>query len=227
VALSEFSRQKFIQGTLPEAKVFVKPNFVPDCGIGAGGAHCALFVGRLAPGKGLETLLSAWRQIRGRLTLKIVGTGPMEAMVREHAAANPAIEYLGLKSLAETYELMGRASVFIFSSHSYETFGRTVAESFAKGTPVIASNLGNMKSMVTHRRTGLHFEPGDANSLVEQVEWMLAHEDEWREMRVAARRAYEESYTPERNYQMMIRIYETASALKQQELHRQNRTVRA
>lgn len=227
VALSEFSRQKFVQGGLPDAKVFVKPNFVTDQGIGTGEDRCALFVGRLSPEKGLDVLLSAWGRIRDKLKLRIAGTGPLEAKVREHAAVNPGIEYLGQKSLAETYDLMGRAMALIFPSQWYETFGRTVAESFAKGTPVIASDLGNMKLMVTHRRTGLHFEPGSADSLVEQVEWMLAHQDEWKQMRPDARLAYEESFTPDRNYEMTMQIFERASGIKQEELQWRNRAVRA
>jgi glycosyltransferase involved in cell wall biosynthesis len=227
VALSEFSRQKFLQGGLPGAKVFVKPNFVPDYGIGNGEDHCALFVGRLTPEKGIDVLLSAWERIRERLKLKIVGAGPLEAKVREHAATNPGIEYLGPKTLTETYDLMGRAMALIFPSQWYETFGRAVAESFAKGTPVIAAELGNMKLMVTHQRTGLHFEPGSADSLVEQVEWMLAHEVEWKQMRPAARLAYEESFTPARNYEIMMHIFERALGIKQEELDWRNRTVRA
>jgi len=210
VALSEFSRQKFVQGGLPVAKVFVKPNFVPDHGIGLGDDRCVLSVGRLSPEKGLDVLLSAWRRIGKRLKLKIVGAGPLEALVREHAAANPSIEYLGQKTLAETYDLMGRATAVIFPSQWYETFGRTVAEAFAKGTPVIGSNLGGMRTMISHQQTGLHFDPGRADSLAEQVEWMLAHEEVWRGMRKTARQAYEMHYTPERSYARMMTIYEWA-----------------
>jgi glycosyltransferase involved in cell wall biosynthesis len=207
VVLSEFSRRKFIQGGLPDEKIFVKPNFVTDCGVGNGEDKCALFVGRLSPEKGLDVLLAAWRHIGSRLKLKIVGTGPLEDQVREHAAVNRAVEYLGQRPLSETYALMGRAMALIFPSKWYETFGRTVAESFAKGTPVIASNLGTMQTMVTHKHTGLHFDPGQTESLVEQVEWMLAHPNEWLRMRQAARRTYEEFYTPERNYDIMMQIY--------------------
>jgi len=210
VALSDFSRDKFIEAGLPSNKIFVKPNFVTDGGIGKGDGNYALFVGRLSPEKGIDVLLSAWQQIGMKLKLKIAGTGPLEQDVRACAAVTPAIEYLGHTSLDRTYELMGSAMALAFPSKWYETFGRTVAEAFAKGTPVIGSNIGTMKTMISHQETGLHFDPFRPESLVEQVQWMLAHTDEWLRMRERARRSYEQLYTPARNYELMTRIYDWA-----------------
>ena len=99
VALSEFSRNKFLEIGLPNEKIFVKPNFVTDGGVGTGNGNYALFVGRLSPEKGIDVLLSAWKRIGPRLRLKIAGTGPLEQEVRSCAAVNPAVEYLGQTSL--------------------------------------------------------------------------------------------------------------------------------
>jgi glycosyltransferase involved in cell wall biosynthesis len=208
VALSEFSRDKFIEGGLPRQKIFVKPNFVADSGVGGGDGNYALFVGRLTPEKGIDVLLEAWKQVGARLKLKVVGVGPLEGMVREFAKMHPGVEYLGKLPLDQTYEAMGTARALIFPSKWCETFGRTVAEAFSKGTPVIASNLGSMPAMIAARRTGLLFDPFRVESLVEQVEWMLSHPEDWRAMRLAARQRYEQLYTPERNYGMMMEIYE-------------------
>jgi len=60
VALSQFARDKFIEGGLPGDKIFVKPNFVsPDPGSRTGDGDYALFVGRLSTEKRPDTLLSA------------------------------------------------------------------------------------------------------------------------------------------------------------------------
>ena len=69
--------------------------------------------------------------------------------------------------------------------------------------------------MVTHRNNGLHYDSGSSESLAEQVEWMLEHPAEWRAMRTAARKTYEELYTPARNYQMMIDIFDRVAAAGQ------------
>ena len=219
VALSEFSRNKFVDSGFPPDKIFVKPNFVQDVGVGGGASGTAIFVGRLSPEKGISTLLDAWKLVGHRIRLKIVGTGPLEGMVREAAAINPDIEYLGQRPLDETYELMGSSMALIFTSNWYETFGRTIAEAYAKGTPVIGANLGNMTTMITHGVTGRHFEPGNAQSLAEQVNWMLDHPAEWQQMREAARHVYEDLYAPERNYRMMMSIYRNAMTMKAVPLH--------
>ena len=67
-----------------------------------------------------------------------------------------------------------------------------------------------MKSMVEHGRTGLHFEAGDAEDLAAKVMWAVRHREAWSEMRRAARAEYEAKYTPERNYAMLMEIYERA-----------------
>lgn len=77
IALTEFARQKFIQGGLPSEKIVVKPNFVyPDPSPGEGQGGYALFVGRLTPEKGIDTLLAAWERLHTKIPLKIVGMVP-------------------------------------------------------------------------------------------------------------------------------------------------------
>lgn len=68
ISLTEFARQKFIAGGIPENKIFVKPNFVnPDPGAGEGSGGYALFVGRLSVEKGLDTLIAAWEHLAGKM----------------------------------------------------------------------------------------------------------------------------------------------------------------
>jgi glycosyltransferase involved in cell wall biosynthesis len=213
IALTEFSRQKLVEAGLPAEKIVVKPNFVhPDPGIGRGRGQYALFVGRLSEEKGLSTLLAAWGRIGGRLPLKIVGDGPLGDVVAESAQSLDGVERLGRKDLREVYELMADAVVLIFPSECYETFGRVAVEAFAKGTPVIAANLGGIGEIVEHGRTGFHFEPGNVDDLVAQVERVLSNGSALGPMRQAARAEYEAKYTAERNYEMLAKIYERAMA---------------
>jgi glycosyltransferase involved in cell wall biosynthesis len=76
------------------------------------------------------------------------------------------------------------------------------------GLPVIASDLGSMSVIVDHQRTGLHFEAGNATSLVEAVRWFRAHPAEVALMRSQVRLEYEMKYTAERNYAQLMNIYE-------------------
>lgn len=209
IVLTEFARQKFIQGGLQPEKLVVKSNFVHyDPGFGEGLGGYALFVGRLSPEKGIGTLLASWEQLGKKIPLKIVGDGPLASQVAEVVRRVPGVEWLGQKSVEEVYTLMGGASMLILPSEWYETFGRVAIEAFAKGTPVITANIGAIAELVEPDRTGLHFHPGDPKDLATQVEWTLTHPAEFAKMRQEARAEYKAKYTAEQNYRLLMEIYE-------------------
>lgn len=205
IALSEFARRKFIEGGLPRDRIVVKPNFVsPDPGIGQGQGGYALFVGRLSEEKGLRTLAAAWR-MASALPLRVVGDGPLNETAWPEGAT-----WLGALQREEVLALMQDASVLVIPSTCYENAPLTIVEAFACGLPVIASNLGSIPEFVRHRYNGLLFEPGDPEDLARQVRWAFDHPEEMRAMRVNARREYQEKYTAERNYKLLMTIYEMA-----------------
>jgi glycosyltransferase involved in cell wall biosynthesis len=211
IALTEFARAKFIESGFPASQLTVKPNFVsPDPGIGDGGGGFALFVGRLAENKGILALLDAWKQLKLPITLKIAGDGDLAQKVREAVAGDSRIQWLGRLGQPEIYRLMGEASALIFPSLWYEGLPKTILESFARGTPVIASRLGSMIRLIKDNQTGDHFIPGDATDLSRTVQRLFTDPESLRLMRASTRAEYESLYTPEANYQMLIDIYRSA-----------------
>jgi glycosyltransferase involved in cell wall biosynthesis len=214
IACTEFSRTKLIEGGFAADHVVVKPNFVdPDPGFGPGDGGFALFVGRLTDEKGVYTLLKAWETLGQTIPLKILGDGPLRDQVLVAAERKESrIEYLGRQPLDQVSATMGRASVLLFPSQWYEGLPRTILESFAKGTPVIASKLGAMDGVIVHGRTGFWFTPGDAADLVRQTREALARPDQLAAMRREARLEYERYYTAARNAEMLLSVYRQALA---------------
>jgi glycosyltransferase involved in cell wall biosynthesis len=209
IALSEFARQKFIAGGLPENRIFVKPNFV-DRGelVRRSAAPYALFAGRLSPEKGLQTMAEAWTQLKD-IPLVVAGDGPLKgAMAAQEIGAQPREIIL---------EKMSEARVLIFPSLWYEGAPMAIAEAFACGLPVIASRLGSMAETVRDGETGALFRAGDAADLAEKVRWAFGHPREMEAMGRAARREYEEKYSAPRNYDMLMAIYESAIGAKRRE----------
>jgi glycosyltransferase involved in cell wall biosynthesis len=205
IALSEFARRKFIAGGLPAKRIVVKPNFVsPDPGVGTGSGGYALFAGRLSAEKGIAVLASAWRELSD-IPLVVAGDGPLAG-----TEWPPGVSPIGRQPRERVLELMREARVLIFPSVCYEGAPMTIVEAFACGLPVIASNLGSIAERVIHEQTGLLFNPGDAADLARQVRWAFEHPEEVETMRRAARREFEEKYTAETNYKMLIGIYEQA-----------------
>jgi glycosyltransferase involved in cell wall biosynthesis len=209
ISCSDFARQKLIESGLPGDRITVKPNFVqPDSGAGAGDSGYAVFVGRLSPEKGIETLLEGWSRLPDPIPLKIIGDGPLVDRVTAAVKADPRIQWLGWQPLEQVLSLVGRASFLLMTSVWYETFGRTIIEAFSKGTPVIVSQLGAMAELVDDGRTGLLFDPGNPNDLVLRVR-RLWHDPAGRErMREQCRAEYEQKYTAAANYRQLIDIYE-------------------
>jgi len=208
IALTEFARNKLIQGGLPAAKVVIKPNFVdPDPGFGQGEGNYALFVGRLSVEKGIDVLLTAWERLGQKIPLKILGDGALAPQVSDAAEKWLGVEWLGRQPMEQVYALMQSAQFLIFPSKWYEGLPRTLIEAFACGTPVIASNVGTMSSFITPYETGLHFQPGNADDLVTQVEWAISNPQKLAQMRQNARSEFEKRYTSAESYQVLINIY--------------------
>lgn len=221
IALSEFARGKFVQGGLPADRIAAKPNFVAD-GFGPKiqpGSY-ALYVGRLSEEKGPQLLPPAWRTMQVQVPMRIVGDGPLTDGLSHDVTASSLsqIELLGQCTPDETRSLMRDARFLVSPSICYENFPIAIAEAFASGLPVIASRIGSLEEIVRDGVTGLHFNPGDARDLAAKVEWAWSHPEELARMGQAARAEYEAKYTPERNYQMLMGIYERALASKAQQV---------
>jgi glycosyltransferase involved in cell wall biosynthesis len=208
VALTEFSRRKYADNGLPATKIAVKPNFVfPDPGPGEGRGSYAIFVGRLSPEKGIDTLLSAWQLLKRPVPLKIVGDGPLADRVRAAAQQNPSIEWLGHCPVEQLLSLVGDATCLVMPSICYEGFPRTIAEAYSRGTPVIASRLGAMAEIIRDGRTGRLFTAGDPRQLAELLDALFSDSHALIGMRHPARSEYEDHYTADANYKMLIGIY--------------------
>lgn len=217
IALTEFSKSKFVAGGLPADKIAVKPNFLePDPGMKPDKGDFFLFVGRLDGNKGVETLLGAWKEGRLAAPLHVVGDGALATRVVRAAAEHPQIRYLGRLDRSAVLQEMHAAYALVIPSLLYENFPVAIVEAFACGLPVIASRLGAMAEIVEDRRTGLLFTAGDPQDLAAKIRWAWAHPAAMARMGKQARDEYERKYTGARNYEQLMVIYEQAMALASQ-----------
>jgi len=209
IALTDFSKNKYIQGGLPEEKIMIKPNFVyPDPGHEVKKQDFVLFVGRLSEEKGIQMLISTWRSMESSLALKIIGDGPLQSLVQSAAEEIDTVEYLGRQSVENTCRVMGAARALVFPSNWFEGQPRVIIEAFAKGTPVIATNIGSMQNLIQHQKTGLHFTAGSQQDLKEKLRWMMVNPLKWEKIRKFARLEFETKYTAEISYNCLMKIYQ-------------------
>ena len=210
IALTEFSKAKFIQAGLPAQRIVVKPNFadVPPPLRDQKPRNGLLFVGRLSAEKGIDVLREAWRGCGDTTTLRVAGTGPAASLLQ----GQQGVEMLGLRSQEQVKADMQAAIALVVPSICFETFGLVVVEAFGAGLPVIASRLGSLAELVEHGKTGLLFDPGDALDLRRTMQWARDHPHRMAQMGGNARARYESHYTSDNNYEQLMTIYRSAIA---------------
>jgi len=183
-----------------------------------------LFVGRLSPEKGCDVLIRAWAQFQEKLTahgskppasdhqpqLIIVGDGPERDALEELAKSLQlsAVSFMGKQPKAGVLKLMKEASFLVLPSVWYEGFPMTIVEAFSCEIAVIAPNDGGMKNIIVEQQNGLKFGLGNAGQLAGKIEWAFRHPSEMKDMGRAAHREFEEKYSAEANYNLLINIYE-------------------
>jgi glycosyltransferase involved in cell wall biosynthesis len=208
VAPTRFVRDKLIETAgLKAEQIVLKPNFLDDDpGPVERLGDYALFAGRLVEYKGVQTLLSAVESAGPRVPLKLVGSGPLDVVVRERAKA-AHVEALGARTRGQTIELIRHARMLVFPSLVYECMPMVLLEAFACGVPVVASRLGSMAEMVQHADNGLLFNPGDAEDLRKQLDWGFANPDAMHAMGRRARAAFEAKYSFAAGQKALLRIH--------------------
>jgi glycosyltransferase involved in cell wall biosynthesis len=209
---TQFYRGLFALAGLPAEKLVVMPHFVsrPLSITSSDGANdYALFVGRLDPEKGIDTMLKAWSYLD--FPLKIRGSGRLVSQAKDFVKKNDMkyVEFVGRLEEQELSKLIGLAKFLLMPSEGYyETFGMVIVEAYSRGVPVIASNIGVVPELVSDKQTGLLFEPGNPQDLADKARWMWDHPREAGEMGRKGLGAYEEKFTPDRCYKTLIGVYE-------------------
>jgi D-inositol-3-phosphate glycosyltransferase len=147
-----------------------------------------LFVGRLQPLKGLDTLLRAVHLVRQQyptLQALIVGGGldagdPHEAeelerlrVLAEHLELTPPLTFIKAQPQETLAQYYAAADMLVLPSH-YESFGMVALEAMACGTPVVASHVGGLASTIVHERTGLLVPVGDWPAFARAIMRVLA-----------------------------------------------------
>jgi D-inositol-3-phosphate glycosyltransferase len=152
--------------------------------LGLGGGPLLLYVGRIAPIKGLETLLDAVACLRGAghpARLVVVGgdtderRDSHEADLRRRAARQglgDAVTFVGAQPQDRLREYYVAADATVLPSY-YESFGMVALEAMACGSAVIASRVGGLQTTVRDGVTGVLVSEGDPCALAETIARVL------------------------------------------------------
>jgi colanic acid/amylovoran biosynthesis glycosyltransferase len=155
----------------------------------------------------------------GRLELDLVGSGPLEAALREQAARlglGGRVRFHGTRSEVEVAELLDRADLFVLASvvaQNAQMDGIPVAlmEALATGLPVVASRLSGIPELVRDGETGVLAEPGDAEDLARALCVVLGDPEAATARARAGRELIEREFDIERSAERMREIFARAA----------------
>jgi glycosyltransferase involved in cell wall biosynthesis len=205
----------------PADKVFVIPNGVdtncfapvPDAAsvraeIGVGPADPVVsIVAALRPEKNHELLLEVARRVLPQFPnakFLIIGDGPRREPLEQHAAelgVAESVRFLGTRS--DVPRLLSTSDVFVLTSQN-EANPVSILEAMSVGKPIVATDVGSIKEVVTEGRTGFLVPPGDATALADRVTELLDDPLRAQEMGVAARAVVVAGWSVD----VMVRRYE-------------------
>ncbi|WP_419999352.1 glycosyltransferase [Streptomyces boninensis] len=213
--ISAAQRDVLVRSGMPAERLVVKHNFVPDPGAcREGDGEHVLYLGRLAEAKGLPLLMAAWDELAVAggigVPLVIAGAGPLEREVADWAADRDDVQYVGLYDPAQCQKAIERSVAVLAPSMSLETFGLVVVEAMAAGVPTVAAAHGAFVELVEDGVSGLLHQPGDAASLADRIRRIAAEPRRNRELGLAARRRYEQGFSPAVGLKRLVDEYRTA-----------------
>ncbi|MBK9007976.1 MAG: glycosyltransferase [Anaerolineae bacterium] len=181
-----------------------------------------LFVGRIEPLKGVDTLLEAMSCLQMKesrpVHLAIIGGDPAaspEMMNAEMArlknlcevlGLDQSVVFLGVRDQDKLPYYYSAAEVVVMPSH-YESFGMVALEAMACGAPVIASEVGGLAYLVRDGETGFTIPAEEPETLCEKLSWLL-NDDELHAKMSAQAAAYAQDYAWEKIAKQIVDVYE-------------------
>ncbi|BCW98674.1 MAG: putative glycosyl transferase [Armatimonadota bacterium] len=173
-------------------------------------------VGRIAPWKGQDVFLQAAETVlqRGYAGLfwivgsALFGEADFEQQLRRRAGSGilqGKVQFLGFREDME--DILGELDILVHASTVPEPFGQVIIEGMAAGLPVIASDAGGPREIITHGVSGLLSPPGDAVALAEAIIELLENPGQARAIAQAGRRHVEQHFSVRSSAEKVERIY--------------------
>lgn len=222
IVLTQFAKNELMKAGIPSKIISVKSNFFSDPFLEIGEAEIRqlrmnrewIFIGRLKEEKGVQFLPQVWEKLSDEApVLRIIGDGPMKKRLKREVKdrnLDGKIIFEGHQRHENVKRSLLNAQLLIFPSICYEGFPLTIGEAYASGVPVAASRIGAAGAIVKDQQTGILFEPGDVDDMAQKLRDLIREPRRIKRMGRNARLEYDKYYTPRKNLENLIGIYEKA-----------------
>jgi glycosyltransferase involved in cell wall biosynthesis len=168
-------------------------------------------IGRFVKEKGFDLIIEAAAHMRNDdVCFVIAGIGPLfhdyETLIKKYTLEGQ-VYLTGFISDIHRNQFFENCTMAVFPSR-YEPFGIVALEALKYKKPVIVGETGGLKGIVKHLETGLFMSPGNAKSLVEQIEYLLTHTRDAEEMAVLGERYVNQYFSWQKIAEQTKRHYE-------------------
>ncbi len=211
---SSFTLKKFVESGFDESKLvhiptpfnqnIVNPNIAIEY------QPFALYVGRIDPDKGIETLLDAF--VDTDYPLKIIGFSSTEGyedlMKQKIAGRKHKIEFLGRKDFNGIQEYLSKCLFTMVPSEWYDNLPNTLLESYAMSKCVVATDVGSLTENVGDGKTGLLFPYKDSEKLREKISFLFNSPQIAMEYGENAKKRLDEIYSMDLHVKKLCQILE-------------------
>ncbi|GAA5111447.1 glycosyltransferase [Haloechinothrix salitolerans] len=211
LAPSRFVRDVYVAAGFDASRITVKPHSAADPGprtLPPSASRRVLCLGRLAPEKGIDTLLDAWRAAgHDDLELVLVGDGPRHADLARRAPDN--VRFTGWLPAEQVRTQLLRSRAVVVPTECYETFGMTAVEGMAAGVPVLASDIAGPADVAGELGPAWLAPPGDVEGWSDAL-LRLRDDAIVDAVGQAARDIYLRRYTEETGLRSLLASYQNA-----------------
>lgn len=209
---TQFQKKKLICDGIPSDRIDVIPNMADAVEVGdvSRQGNYVGYAGRISGEKGIPIILSAARRYR-QAPFQLAGEYEHMSHLTKKRPDN--VEFRGFLDATALKNFYSDCRIIILASICYEGFPGTIVEAMLHGKAVVCSRIGGLPEIVEHGKTGLLFEPSNAEELAEKVRYLWERPELCRQMGQAGREKALREYAPEKYYARLMAVHKKAVEL--------------
>jgi glycosyltransferase involved in cell wall biosynthesis len=207
IAQTAFQKRYLIKENIPSERIVVIQNMFSSTSIAINSAlgDYIGYVGRISPEKGIDTLMNAAIECN-HISFKLAGNYWRMPHLSRQKPDN--FDLVGHVASSVLHKFYNNSRIIVLPSICYEGFPGVLIEAMLHGKPIICSRIGGLSEIVDDGITGLLFESGNINDLVEKIKYLWARPDLCSTMGHNGREKALREYSENRYYERLMDAYE-------------------
>jgi glycogen synthase len=238
IVCSQYMREELLSNfQLSEKKMAIVPNGIEQGEVMVQSAEIYPFIkdrkyvfsiGRMVKEKGFETIIEGAqlaKESKKDIYFVIAGKGPMLERYRKMVSERNLdhyVAFIGYVSDEQRNALLVNSEIAVFPS-LYEPFGIVALEAMILSKPTIVSETGGLKGIIMHKQTGMLMVPGDADSLLSNIDFLTQYPHKAKEIGEKGRQIVKSLYGWKRVASQTVKVIEETMINKRANVNENSR----